>query len=311
MMRSTLWRLCGWLLRASLVFSAGPALAQDSPVQSFPTYHAAASAFVAAQRANDDAALLSILGAKAQELMTSGDPAQDEAARASFVKQYDQAHTFVHVTHDKVMLHVGATAWELPFPIERVDGAWHFDADEGAQELAYRRIGQNELDAIKVCHALHDAQKAYAAVAHDGNPAGVYAQRFNSKSGTQNGLYWEAKEGEEQSPTGALIVAATSENIDGAQQIHKPVPFYGYYYRILKAQGDHASGGAKDYVADGKMTGGFAFVAYPAEYRSSGVMTFIVGPQGVVYQKDLGATTEENAKGMTLYDPDPTWRATH
>jgi Protein of unknown function (DUF2950) len=311
MKRSTPWRWCGWLLQASLPFAAGLALAQESPVQTFPSYHAAARAFVAAQRANDNAALVSILGAKAQDLLTSGDPAQDEAARASFIKQYDEAHSFIRVTQDKVMLHVGATAWELPFPIERVDGAWHFDADEGAQELVYRRIGHNEMDAIKVCQALHDAQKAYAAVAHDGNPAGVYAQRFNSKDGTQNGLYWAAKEGEEQSPTGALIVAATSESIDGAQQIHKPIPFYGYYYRILKAQGAHAKGGAKDYVSDGKMTGGFAFVAYPAEYRSSGVMTFIVGPQGIVYQKDLGATTDENAKAMTLYDPDPTWRAAH
>lgn len=311
MMRSIPWRCCGWLLQASLAFAAGLALAQENPVQTFPSYHAAARAFVAAQRANDNAALLSILGAKAQDLLTSGDPAQDEAARASFVKQFDEAHSFVHVAPDKVMLLVGATSWELPFPIEHVDGAWHFDADEGAQELAYRRIGQNELDAIKVCQALRDAQKAYAAVAHDGNPAGVYAQRFNSKSGTQNGLYWEAKEGEAQSPTGTLIADATSENIDEAQRIHKPIPFHGYYYRILKAQGAHAKGGAKDYVADGKMTGGFAFVAYPAEYRSSAVMTFIVGPQGIVYQKDLGATTEEDAKAMTLYDPDPTWRAAH
>jgi hypothetical protein len=167
MMRSVPWRLCGWMLPAGLAFAGGFASAQDSPVQSFPSYHAAASAFVAAQRANDDAALLSILGAKAQDLLTSGDPAQDEAARASFVERYDEAHTFVHVTHDKVMLHVGATAWELPFPIERVDGAWHFDAEEGAQELAYRRVGQNELDAIKVMPPLRMTATRSACTRND------------------------------------------------------------------------------------------------------------------------------------------------
>ncbi|HEY2677323.1 MAG TPA: DUF2950 family protein [Steroidobacteraceae bacterium] len=299
------------LVPVSFVFAAGLALAQDSQVKTFPTYRAAASAFVAAQRDNDTAALASILGAKAQELMTSGDPAQDEAARLSFLMRYDEAHSLVRVAPDKVMLRVGASSWELPFPIERVDGAWHFDAEEGAQELAYRRIGQNELDAIKVCGALHDAQKAYAAAAHDGNPAGIYAQRFRSKAGTENGLYWEVKEGENPSPTGALVAEATNEADDGTQQIRRPVPFHGYYYRILKAQGAHAKGGAKDYVVDGKMTAGFAFIAYPAEYRSSGVMTFIVGKQGVVYEKDLGTTTEENAKAMSAYDPDATWRAVH
>lgn len=311
MTRLSLKQLTMSLVPLSFGFAACFASAQDSPVKTFPTYHAAASAFVAAQRAKDNAALVSILGAKAQELMTSGDPVQDDDARVSFLKQYDEAHSFVHVTPDKVMLIIGPTTWELPFPIERVDGVWHFDADEGAQELAYRRIGQNELNAIKVCGALRDAQKAYAASAHDGNSAGVYAQRFRSKSGSRNGLYWEAKEGEEQSPTGTLVAEATNETDDGTQQIRKPVPFHGYYYRILKAQGARAKGGAKDYVTDGKMTGGFAFVAYPAEYRSSGVMTFIIGQQGVVYQKDLGATTEENAKAMTTYDPDATWHAAH
>jgi hypothetical protein len=299
------------LVPVSFVFAAGLALAQDSQVKTFPTYRAAASAFVAAQRANDTAALASILGAKAQELMTSGDPAQDDAARRSFLERYDEAHALVRVAPDKVMLRIGTSSWELPFPIERADGAWHFDAQEGAQELAYRRIGQNELDAIKVCGALHDAQKAYAAAAHDGNPAGIYAQRFRSKPGTENGLYWEVKEGENPSPTGTLVAEATNETDDGTQQIRRPVPFHGYYYRILKAQGAHAKGGAKDYLSDGKMTGGFAFIAYPAEYRSSGVMTLIVGEQGVVYQKDLGPTTEESAKAMTAYDPDATWRAAH
>jgi Protein of unknown function (DUF2950) len=304
-------RWIGSWLSTSLLFAACAASAQDGGVETFPTYHSAVTAFVAAQRANDIARLTKILGEKAQDLMTSGDPAQDDATRIDFLKRYDETHKFIHVTKNKVMLRIGASDWELPFPIERVDNVWHFDADEGAQELAYRRIGQNELDAIKVCVALHDAQKAYGKMAHDGDAAGVYAQRFRSKAGTHNGLYWEVKDGEELSPTGSLIAEATNEIDDGTQQIRKPVPFHGYYYRILKAQGQHAKGGAKDYIVDGKMTGGFAFVAYPAEYRSSGVMTFIVGTQGVVYQKDLGDTTQDTAKALLTFDPDPTWHAAH
>jgi len=302
-------RLFGSLVSASFLFAASAVCAQDGGVETFPTYHLAVTAFVAAQRANDIAMLTKMLGAKAQELMTSGDSAQDDATRIDFLKRYDEKHKFVHVTKDKVMLRIGATDWELPFPIERVDSVWHFNAEEGAQELAYRRIGQNELDAIKVCVALHDAQKAYGKMAHDENAVGVYAQRFRSKAGTHNGLYWEVKDDEELSPTGSLIAEATNETDDGTQQIRKPVPFHGYYYRILKAQGVHAKGGAKDYIVDGKMTGGFAFVAYPAEYRSSGVMTFIVGEQGVVYQKDLGDTTQDTAKTMITFDPDPPWHA--
>ena len=149
----------------------------------------------------------------------------------------------------------------------------------------------------RVCQALYSAQKQYAATSHDGVPAGTYAQRFRSEPGTQNGLYWEVKEGEPQSPAGSLVAEATSEGYDSAKQSGKPTPFHGYLYRILKAQGPNAPGGAKDYVSDGRMTGGFAFVAYPAEYRSSGVMTFLVGPRGVVYQKDLGETTEETCQG--------------
>ena len=283
--------------------------AQDSQVQTFPTYRAAATAFMTAVRAKDEDALKQILGAREQELLSSGDATQDENARLKFLERYDQAHALVRKTRDKVILTVGPSAWPVPFPIVRVDGAWHFDAAEGAQEMAYRRIGHNELDAIRVCQALYTAQKQYAATSHDHVPAGTYAQRFRSEPGAQNGLYWEVKEGESPSPAGSLVAEATSEGYDSTKQSGKPTPFHGYLYRILKAQGPNAPGGAKDYVLDGKMTGGFAFVAYPAEYRSSGVMTFLVGPRGVVYQKDLGETTEELAKGIAAFDPDSTWRA--
>jgi hypothetical protein len=260
-----------------------------------------------AVRANDEGAMKEILGAREHELLSSGDATQDNNARLKFLERYDQAHALVRQTPDKVVMTVGPSAWPVPFPIVRVDGAWHFDATEGAQEMAYRRIGHNELDAIRVCQALYAAQKQYAATSHDGLPAGTYAQRFRSEPGAQNGLFWEVKEGESQSPTGSLVAEATSEGYDTTKQSGKPTPFHGYLYRILKAQGPHAPDGAKDYVLDGRMTGGFAFVAYPAEYRGSGVMTFLVGPRGVVYQKDLGETTEAVAKGIAAFDPDSTW----
>ena len=292
-----------------LLLASSQGFAEDSPVKTFPTYRAAVIAFIAAVSANDDTALIGIIGAKAQDLLTSGDDTQDANARQSFLTEYQTAHAFVHESKDKVMLTVGKSAWQLPFPIVRADGAWHFDADEGAQELVYRRIGQNELDAIKVCRALYQAQKTYASEAHDGNGAGAYAQHFRSEAGTESGLYWEAKDGEQESPAGALVAQATSEGYE--HQSGKPTPFHGYYYRILQSQGEHAGGGAKDYVKDGKMTGGFAILAYPAEYRGSGVMSFMIGAHARVYQKDIGENTDQVAKSMESYDPDGTWKVVH
>jgi hypothetical protein len=290
-----------------LALAGGEVRAQDASLKTFPTYRAAAAAFVAASDANDDAALADMLGPKAKELLSSGDPTQDQNERRSFVQQYNVRHSFVRDAPGKVKLSVGNSEWLLPFPIVRADGAWHFDVEAGAEELVYRRIGQNELDAIRVVRALYDAQKTYAANGHDGNPAGIYAQRFRSKPGTEEGLYWETKEGESESPAGVFVAEATGE---GYEPGRKKIPFHGYYYRILTAQGPHAMGGAKDFVIDGKMTGGFGIVAYPAEYRSSGVMTFIVGPKGRILQKDLGETSEDAMKAM-VFDPDSTWHRVH
>jgi hypothetical protein len=290
-----------------LAFALSPAFADEAAVKTFPSYKAATSAFVEAVSANDEAAVTGIIGAKAQDLLTSGDAVQDENARKSFLARYHEAHAFARKNPDKVLLTVGKSEWELPFPIVRVDGVWHFDADEGAQELVYRRIGQNELDAIKVCRALYAAQKSYAASAHDGNPPGLYAQRFRSEPGMENGLYWDAKAGEPESPAGALVAEATSEGYGAAPASGRPTPFHGYYYRILKSQGTHARGGAKDYVQDGKMNGGFAIVAYPAEYRGSGVMSFVVSARGRVYEKDLGDSSQPQATSMEAFDPDTSW----
>jgi len=309
-LRNRKW-LSGPIVAALIVLSSIFARAQDAEIKTYPTYREAAAAFVAAVKAKDDAAMKEMLGAEAQGMLSSGDATADENDRVSFLKHYEEAHGFIHETPDKVLLTVGPTAWPLPFPIVKVDGAWHFDANEGAKELMYRRIGQNELDAIKVSHALYVAEKEYAAAGHDGNPAGVYAERFRSTTGTENGLYWEAKEGEAESPAGVLVAQAASEGYESSQQTGKPTPFHGYFFRILKAQGSHAPGGAREYVKDGKMTGGFAIVAYPAEYRASGVMTFIVGPDGKVYQKDLGDGPSDVAKAMTAFDPDSSWKLVH
>lgn len=309
-LRNRKW-LSGPIVAALVVLSSVFAQAQDAGVKTFPTYREAAAAFVAAVKAKDDATLKAMLGAETQEMLSSGDATADENDRVSFLKHYQEAHGFIRETADKVLLTVGPTAWPLPFPIVKVDGAWRFDAVEGAKELMYRRIGQNELDAIKVSQALYAAEKEYAATGHDGNPAGVYAQRFRSTAGTEDGLYWEAGEGEAESPAGVLVAQAASEGYESSQQTGKRTPFDGYFFRILKAQGSHAAGGAKEYVQDGKMTGGFAIVAYPAEYRASGVMTFIVGPDGKVYQKDLGDGTAEVAKATTAFDPDSSWKLVH
>jgi hypothetical protein len=294
-------------LAATVLFGSG-IHAQDATTKTYPTYHAAVAALIAAVESKDEAAQKEILGADAPGLLSSGDSSEDEASRISFLKHYREAHSFIRETPDRVMLSVGRTGWLLPFPIVRNSGSWHFDTVAGAQELVYRRIGQNELDAIRVCRALHAAQKAYAADGHDGNPPGAYAQHFRSRPGTQSGLYWDVHEGETESPAGALVAEAASERDEAEQPSGKRSPFHGYYYRILKSQGSHAPGGAKDYVLDGKMTGGFAIVAYPAEYGASGVMTFLIGSRGMVYQQDLGTATEETAKAMSAFDPDGSWR---
>jgi Protein of unknown function (DUF2950) len=305
-LRNREW-LNGLIVAVLVVFGTVALRAQGAGVKTFPTYREAAKAFVTAVQANDNAAMKEILGPDEVDMLSSGDATEDENDRQSFLKHYEEAHAFAHESADKVTLTVGAGAWPLPFPIVRENGAWHFDAAAGARELMYRRIGNNELDAIRVVRALRDAQKEYAAEGHDGNPAGVYAQRFRSAPGTRNGLYWDAAEGEDQSPAGSLVAEAESEG--GGQG--KRTPFHGYYYRILKAQGPHAPGGAKDYVKDGKMTGGYAIVAYPAEYKASGVMTFMIGQRGLVYQKDLGDGTAEAARGMAAYDPDSSWKVAH
>ena len=211
-------------------------------------------------------------------------------------------HRLVKEPDGTTVLYIGAENWPTPIPLVNKGNTWQFDTAAGKKEILYRRVGRNELSTIRVCQELVAAQKEYYSAQHH-----EYAQKIFSDEGQHNGLYWKAAKGEAESPIGPLVAAAVAEGY-APSRTGAPTPFRGYYYHSLSRQGKDAPGGAKSYIVNGKMTGGFAFVAYPAEYRSSGVMTFIVNQDGVVYQKDLGQTTDELAKAMKEYDPDSSWQ---
>jgi hypothetical protein len=273
----------------------------------FATPDDAASALLAAAKSDDQNSLISIFGPDSQHLINSGDPVQDKNTAAAFVAGYAQMHRWRKMPDDAQMLLVGADNFPFPIPLKKnADGKWFFDTAAGKDEVLNRRIGRNELAIIDVCNAAVDAQGEYYSKPHDGQPAKLFAAKFISDQGKQNGLYWQSADGQPQSPLGPLAAFATAEGYTTAKP-EGHVPFHGYYFRMLKGQSDKAPGGAKDYVVNGKMTGGFAFVAYPAEYGNSGVMTFIINQDGVLLEKDLGKTTTETATAMSVFDPDTSW----
>jgi hypothetical protein len=280
----------------ALVF-AGGALAQER----FNSPDDAVAALVAAAKAGDAAALTRVLGPNSREIVSSGDPVADASARKRVVEAYDAKHQVVMEGADKAALVIGNEDWPFPIPLMRADGGWHFDTAAGREEILYRRIGRNELRTIQTALAYVDAQQEYAEKGIGGN--GVYAQRIVSRPGKKDGLYWEAQAGEEESPLGEFAADAAAEGYRPGQQ---RIPYHGYYYKILTRQGPSAPGGALDYVVHGNMIGGFALVAYPAEYQNSGVMTFLVSHRGKVYEKDLGPA--RIAGGMTAFNPDSTWQ---
>jgi hypothetical protein len=275
-------------------------MAQQPGQKTFSSPDEACNAMVTAAQNNDEKALLEIFGPAGKQIVSSGDQAEDTQNRANFVARYHQMHRLVKEPDGNTVLYIGAENWPTPIPLVNRGKVWYFDTKAGVQEILFRRIGRNELSAISVCQELAAAQKEYFAAQH-----GEYAKVIFSEQGQHNGLYSKAAEGEPQSPIGPLLAAAFT---DGEGQGGAPTPYRGYYYRLLRRQGKMDSGEAKDYVIDGRMTGGFAFLAYPAVYRSSGVMTFIVNEDGVVYQKDLGAKTETLAKAMKEYTVDSTWQ---
>jgi hypothetical protein len=292
------------LLVLSLACSSTPTFAQQPGQQTFASPEDAGRAFFAAMQGQDDQAPLNILGPAGKDVLSSGDRAEDADARIGFVVKYQQMHRFVTESKGTVALVIGAENWPFPIPLVNNHGSWYFDTPAGKDEIVFRRIGKNELAAMDACRELVDAQKQYFARP----PADVpkqFAQKLVSDEGRHNGLYWQGANDDFDSPIDPLIAYAR-QNLP-ADQAGEHVPFNGYMFRILTSQGRHAPGGAKNYIVDGKMSAGFAFVAYPVDYRSSGVMTFIVDASGTIYEKDLGPNTTRLAQAMTVYDPDSTW----
>lgn len=290
----------------AVVFSCGSVYAKVVQ-KAFPSPEKAVEALVEAVKADDIQSLLGIFGPGSRHLILSGDPIEDKRGREWFARHYE-AKNRLEETSDKVTLHVGNDDWPFPIPIVKAGDAWRFDTAAGRQEILARRIGRNELNAIQVCLAYVDAQKEYAArKAREGAGLLEYAQKFVSAPGKRDGLYWESGEGQEQSPIGPLFAAARDQGYSGKSLGEESEPYHGYYYRILTAQGKNAPGGAQDYVVGGKMIGGFALIAYPAHYRASGVMTFIVNHNGMVYQKNLGKGSKKAAQAIKAFDPDKTW----
>ena len=304
------------LLLAGVVLavpSEGVWAAGAAKQKAFPSPEDAVRSLMDALKANNDFALLEIFGPGSDDLIQSGDPVLDDEERARFREAYDQAHRLVLEKEDRVALHVGKEDWPVPIPIVKEGNLWRFDTDEGKEEILNRRIGRNELSVIQACLAYVDAQREYATKDRDKDGVLEYAQRFASSPGKKDGLFWEAKQGERPSPLGPLVAQAVVEGYkkgeEGKQaQGQTLVPYHGYYYKILKAQGKNAPGGAYDYVVKGKMIGGFALVAWPAKYGASGIMTFMVNHDGVVYEKDLGPQTASIASPTARFDPDHTWK---
>ena len=273
-------------------------MAQQPGQKTFSSPEDASNALVTAAQSNDEKAMLDILGPDGKQIVSSGDETEDADSRANFVEKYQEMHRLVKEPDGTTVLYIGAKNWPTPIPLVNKGNSWYFDTEAGKKEILYRRIGRNEISTIRVCQELVAAQKEYYAAQHN-----EYAQKIFSDEGQHSGLYWKAADGEPQSPIGPLVASAFAKSQDGA-----PAPYRGYYYLILTRQGKNGPGGAKSYIVNGKMTGGFAFVAYPAEYRSSGVMTFIVNEDGAVYEKDLGKKTDVLAKTMKEYNPNSSWQ---
>jgi hypothetical protein len=298
-------RVAACMFGVSLLVAATTALALTQ--RTFASAQEGVDALVQAVDGSDEASLRAIFGADADTLLSSGDKVADARNRSAFSKAYAEAHR-IDVTNDtQATLVIGNDAWPMPIPLVKAGDRWHFDTKKGADEILARRIGRNELSAMKVCLAIADAERDYATHDLDADGLPQYASRFVSRSGKRDGLYWPTSPNQPPSPLGALLAAAADEGYarPGAQSL---APYQGYYYRILTRQGKAAPGGARDYIVRGKLIGGFAVLAYPARYRASGVMTFVVNDAGMIYQKNLGPDTRAAAASITAFDPDGSWK---
>jgi len=298
----SLGRLASLFVAFLILVTASAASAQ----QSFKTPEDAIGALVTAVRANDWKGMLTVLGVDGADIVSSGDKVADAATRERFIAAYDAKHNVTMEGDSKATIVIGNEDFPFPIPLFRTKkGMWQFDTMAGRDEIVYRRIGRNELDTIQSCLAYVDAQNEYAAKDRTGAGAGVYAQQIISAPGTKKGLYWPSAQGEDASPLGELVAKAT---VQGYRVGGGRTPYHGYYFKVLTKQGADAHGGAINYVVNGKMIGGFALVAYPADYGNSGLMTFIVNHEGTIFQKDLGRRTESIAARITEFDPDQTWK---
>ena len=291
------------MLVAALCLGVATARAQEL----FTSPEDAVDRLVAAIRADKSKRTISILGGStsSRQIVESGDPVADAKARATFVAAYDARHRLVGEHTNKRILLIGNQDWPFPVPIVKHRRLWRFDPVAGREEILFRRIGRNELNAIQVCLAYVDAQNEYASINPERAPVATYAQRFMSHPGKKDGLYWPDDAQAPKSPLGEAVAAATRE---GYRFGDSPIPYHGYYYRTLTGQSAAAPGGAINYIVKGRMVGGFALIAYPAEYGNSGVMTFLVNHAGVVYQKDLGSRTHRLARRISVFSPDGTWK---
>ena len=296
------------LVPCLLALVAGCASSPPSEQTHFSSPDAAAQSLIDALRAGDDARLKQILGPAGDQILSSGDEVADRADAERFLALYDARHSVRPEDGGASTLQVGEEGWPFPVPIVKSGRGYVFDAKAGKEEILNRRIGRNELSAQQVCLAIADAQRDYVALRPAGGDLPEYARKMISDPGARNGLYWPTAEGEPPSPLGPLAAMAAAEGYGAQGDAAGPPPAYhGYRYRLLTSQGPHATGGALSYIVGGRLIGGFAVVAYPAEYGNSGIMTFIVNHEGVVYQRDLGPDTEQAAQRMTAFDPGPGW----
>ena len=286
-----------------LLFAIFPtrSAAQQQGQKTFSSPEEASAAFFTAVQSNNEKAMLEILGPDGKEIINSGDDTADAHNRATFVQRYQEMHRLVKEPDGTVTLYIGAANWPCPIPIINKGNAWFYETDAGKREILYRRVGYNEMSAIRVLQQLVTAQKEYFSLQHN-----EYAQKLFSDEGKRDGLYWKVAPGEPESPIGPLVGRAVARGYANIEDTDR-TPYRGYFFHVMTRQGKNAPGGAKNYIVNGKMTDGFAFIAYPAEYRSSGVMTFMVGSDGVVYQKDLGKKSIFKALSIKEFNPDAKW----
>jgi hypothetical protein len=290
----------------ALLCLASPALADAPAARSFTSPEQAVEALVTAARADRASDLVRILGPAGRALVISGDPVADKAGRTHFVQQFDQGNKLDRDGEGRAVLEIGDAAWPFPIPLVRRADGWQFDTAAGEQEILDRRIGRNELNAIQVCRAYAGAQQEFAEMKAGRHQLIEYAQKFESSPGKHDGLFWPAEAGAPESPLGPQMVSARAEGYDTATG--ERTPYQGYFYKILTRQGGAAPGGAYDYLAKGHMIGGFALVAFPARWADSGVMSFLINQDGVIYEKNLGPDSAAAARAMTEFNPDESWR---